>query len=324
MKWIWMAVGLLSIGILAGCGHLPELEPNEYRMQEVQPQKASAGTFAFDKYKTEPTVKVWVDEWQTTQEMALETYLEGVVAQEMRTDFPAEALAAQAICARTLAINAIEAGTLRRLRGADLSTSKDELQAYDASKVTDKVREAVRRTRGEVILYNGALINSIYSSCNGQIGATKEESFPEEIAEETPYFQPVEDHCFDYAPEEYISWEVTIDKWEVANAIGGVADPADIRILSRGPSGRILRIGTDEKNIYGADFRKAIGYERLKSTLVYRVDYDGERFTFAGAGWGNGVGLCQWGAYGYAKEGKKAEEIIEKYYVGTTIQKLYE
>lgn len=324
MKWIWMAVGLLGIGILAGCGHLPELEPNEYRMQEVQPQKASAGTFAFDKYTTEPTVTVWMDDSKSIRQMALETYLEGVVAQEMRTDFPPEALAAQAICARTLALSAIEAGTLRRLHGADLSTCKDELQAYDESKVTDKVREAIRRTRGEVILYNGSLVNSIYSSCNGQIGATREESFPEELIVDTPYFQPVEDHCFDYAPAEYISWEVDIDKWEVADAVGGVDNPAEIRILSRGPSGRILRIGTDEQSVYGADFRKAIGYERLKSTLVYRMDYDGERFTFAGAGWGNGVGLCQWGAYGYAKEGKKAEEIIEKYYVGTTIQKLYE
>lgn len=317
-----LIVGLAVV--MAGCIRLPELEPNSYHMQEARPQESFAGAFPFDKYKEEPVVTVWLEEGQTMKKMPLETYLEGVIAQEMLPDFPTEALAAQAICARTLAISAIEAGTLRRLRGADLSTAKEELQAYDASKVTDKVREAVRRTRGEVILYNGTLVNSIYSACNGQIGATREESFPEEITVETPYFQPTEDHCFDYAPQDYVSWEITVDKWEVANAIGGVGDPSDIRILSRGPSGRILRIGTEEKSIYGADFRKKIGYDRLKSTLVYRMDYDGENFIFGGAGWGNGVGLCQWGAYGYAKEGKKAQEIIETYYIGTTIQKLYE
>lgn len=317
-----LAVGIALVA--GGCIELPEIEPNSYQAEKDSPQIAIEGAFPFEKYRVEPMVTVWNDATQTTKEMRLETYLEGVVAQEMRTDFPAEALAAQAICARTLSISAIEAGTLRKLRGADLSTSKEELQAYDASKVTERVKEAVRRTRGEVILYNGTLVNSIYSACNGQIGATREESFPEEITHDTPYFQPTEDHCFDYAPPEYVSWEVAVDQWEVANAIGGVSDPSAIRILSRGPSGRVLRIGTDEKNIYGADFRKAIGYDRLKSTLIYQMDYDGKQFLFRGAGWGNGVGLCQWGAYGYAKEGKKAEEIIEKYYIGTTIQKLYE
>lgn len=321
-RWIIPAFLFVSAA-LVGCGVLPDMEPNTYQTEETPPQTAEAGSFPFDKYKSEPTVKVWIEEWQAIKEMPLEKYLEGVVAQEMLTDFPLEALAAQAICSRTIALNAIEAGTLRKLHGADVSTSKDELQAYDESKVTDKVREAVRRTRGEVICYNGALINSIYSACNGQIGATKEESFPEEIEGDTPYFQPVEDHCFDYAPEEYVSWEVAIDQWEVANAIG-TSDPSAVRIISRGPSGRILRIGTDEKSIYGAEFRRRIGYERLKSTLVYQMDYDGKKFTFSGAGWGNGIGLCQWGAYGYAKEGKKAEEIIGKYYIGTTIEKLYE
>lgn len=320
----YTAIILCLVALLgAGCSLFPDINDNSYRTEENGAPTAEAGSFSADKYKSEPTVKVWFADTGTIKEMPLETYLEGVVAQEMITDFPLEALAAQAICSRTIALNAIEAGTIKKLHGADVSTSKDELQAYDAKKVTDKVKEAVRRTRGEVILYNGALINSIYSACNGQIGATKEESFPEEIEGDTPYFQPVEDHCFDYAPDEYVSWEVDIDGWEVANAIG-VSDPSSIRIVSRGPSGRILKIGTEEKNIYGSEFRRRIGYERLKSTLVHKMDYDGSKFTFSGAGWGNGIGLCQWGAYGYAEEGKKAEEIIGKYYIDTTIQKLYE
>ena len=323
MKRYTAIILCLVVMLGAGCSLFPDMNDNSYRTEENGAPTAEAGSFSADKYKSEPTVKVWFADTGTIKEMPLETYLEGVVAQEMITDFPLEALAAQAICSRTIALNAIEAGTIKKLHGADVSTSKDELQAYDAKKVTDKVKEAVRRTRGEVILYNGALINSIYSACNGQIGATKEESFPEEIEGDTPYFQPGEDHCFDYAPDEYVSWEVDIDGWEVANAIG-VSDPSSIRIVSRGPSGRILKIGTEEKNIYGSEFRRRIGYERLKSTLVHKMDYDGSKFTFSGAGWGNGIGLCQWGAYGYAEEGKKAEEIIGKYYIDTTIQKLYE
>ena len=119
----------------AGCSLFPDMNENSYRTENATPT-AEAGSFSAEKYKTEPTVKVWFADTGEVKSMPLETYLEGVVAQEMITDFPLEALAAQAICSRTIAINAIEAGTIKKLHNADVSTSKDELQAYDAKKVT--------------------------------------------------------------------------------------------------------------------------------------------------------------------------------------------
>jgi len=284
------------------------------------------GVPAFDvaKYPKEPQIRVYMADRGIIQTMALEKYIEGVIAQEMQPEWPAEALAAQAIASRTLTISAIEAGTIKRLHNADVSTSKDELQAYAPQKVNERVRQAVQNTRGEILLYAGGLVNSIYSSCNGQIGATREESFPKEIDHETPYFQPVADNCFKYAPENIQSWTVKIPGREVAAAIGYNGNPADIRILERGPSGRILFIGAGSKKMYGSDFRRAVGYERLKSTLVTEMNYDGDNFVFKGMGWGNGVGLCQWGAYTYAKDGKLAKDIIAHYYPGTQVKKLWQ
>jgi stage II sporulation protein D len=43
----------------------------------------------------------------------------------------------------------------------------------------------------------------------------------------------------------------------------------------------------------------------------------------AGAGWGHGVGLCQWGAVGRARAGQGYKKILETYFPGTTIARLY-
>lgn len=308
----------------------PEVVPVPESPLEQAPTPApvepipGAPQFNQEKYKTEPVVSVYLADKGSIISMPLEKYIEGVIAKEMEPDWPVEALAAQAIASRTLTINAIEAGTIKKLHKADVSTAKEELQAYAPEKVNDKVREAVKRTRGQVILYAGSLVNAIYSSCNGQIAATKEESFPEEIQLATPYFQPITDNCFEYAPKEMQSWTVKIPGNEVAAAVGYKGSPADISIIERGPSGRILYIGAGDKKIYGADFRKRVGYDRLKSTLISEMTYDGKDFVFKGMGWGNGVGLCQWGAYTYAQQGKGAVDIVNHYYPGVEIKKLWE
>jgi stage II sporulation protein D len=216
----------------------------------------------------------------TVETMPLERYIEGVIAQEMEPNWPMEALAAQAIASRTLTISAIEAGTIKKLHNADVSTAKEELQAFAPQKVNDTVRQAVAKTRGEVLLYAGGLVNAIYSSCNGQIGATKEESFPKEITHDTPYFQPIIDTCFTDAPDNIKSWTAKVPASQVAAAIGYNGNPADIHILERGPSGRILYIGAGDKKMYGSDFRRAVGYDLLKSTLITEMNYlkSGENF----------------------------------------------
>ncbi len=42
-------------------------------------------------------------------------------------------------------------------------------------------------------------------------------------------------------------------------------------------------------------------------------------FVFTGRGWGHGVGMSQWGAYGYAKRGVTYDRILSHYYPGTKL-----
>jgi stage II sporulation protein D len=44
-------------------------------------------------------------------------------------------------------------------------------------------------------------------------------------------------------------------------------------------------------------------------------------FTFSGRGWGHGVGMSQWGAYGYALHGWTYDRIVGHYYTGTELGK---
>ena len=45
-----------------------------------------------------------------------------------------------------------------------------------------------------------------------------------------------------------------------------------------------------------------------------------ERWSMRGAGWGHGIGLSQWGSYGYAKQGAGYRDIVDHYYRDTKIE----
>src|SRR6266567_8130074 len=42
-------------------------------------------------------------------------------------------------------------------------------------------------------------------------------------------------------------------------------------------------------------------------------------FVFFGSGWGHGVGLSQWGAYGLAQDGWSHQRILAHFYSGTDV-----
>jgi stage II sporulation protein D len=107
----------------------------------------------------------------------------------------------------------------------------------------------------------------------------------------------------------------------------------EILPLSRGPSGRIWRlkiVGSKRSMIVGKELeiRRWLSRSHLYSsafvvTMTYTADRTVQGFTFHGAGWGHGVGLCQIGAAVMATQGFRAEEILKHYFPGVEIHKLY-
>lgn len=110
--------------------------------------------------------------------------------------------------------------------------------------------------------------------------------------------------------------------------VKGIGTLYDVNIKRQGYSRRAVEleiIGSNGvKTLKGGKIRSAL---RLKEQLfVINKRYSGNQvtsYTFTGRGWGHGVGMCQYGAYGMAKMGVKYDEIVKHYYTGVEITKSY-
>lgn len=143
---------------------------------------------------------------------------------------------------------------------------------------------------------------------------------------------------FDQETHDFFRWTVSYDRPELEEIIqikSGI-DVGRLKALvplRRGPSGRLysLRvIGSKETVTVGKELeiRRWLSRSHLYSG-AFVVEAAGEpggepaRFTFHGAGWGHGVGLCQIGAAVMAVRGYTFDRILAHYFRGATLEKRY-
>lgn len=277
------------------------------------------------KYSEEPTISLYRCESGQVENLKLEQYLKGVVAGEIGPKFPMEALKAQAIIARTntLALLEYENGT-RGKHNTDASDDHTEFQAYDEKAVNDSISKAVAETRGQVMLNNGKFIYALFHSASNGQTASIEEGFPK-LADKAPYLVPVPTDGISRAPEKYQAWTVRVPRSTVKEIMGPEAGNLDdIQITQTGPSGRVLTVKAGQATINGAELREKIGFDKLYSTQISKIEAQGNDIVFTGTGWGHGVGMDQWGACLMAEQGKTAREIIEHYYPQARISRIYQ
>ncbi|MGI5840440.1 MAG: SpoIID/LytB domain-containing protein [bacterium] len=303
---------------------VPELKPEPLPpptpLRQVVPPRAELA----EKYKTEPTISVYRHETGGVEWMKMDDYLAGVLAAEMEPDWPVEALAAQAVVARTMTLKVIEekSGAYQYHR-TDTCTAPYHVQAYAPQKINANVREAVALSHGKVIIYQGDLIYGLYSSWSGGQTATPREGFVDFLTnpDETPYLQSVPDPWDEAVPAHLKEWSVTVPLSEL-RGIAGVSS-GSASIAETGPSGRAVKLSIGSKTISGPQLRTWLGTSRLRSTLITGISAEGSRVRFTGRGWGHGVGLSQWGAYGQAAEGRDHLAIIRHYFRGVDIYQLW-
>lgn len=267
----------------------------------------------------EPTISVYFHETGEIKSMPLETYLEGVVAAEMDPNWPLAALEAQAIVARTFTLKKLQEGPLEG-RDAQASTDPREFQAYDASKVNDRVKQAVSNTRGKIITYKGEPIRAWFHSSSGGKTASAAEGL-NFTKESTPYIQPVTD----VQQEPVHQWSAQFSASEVLEAARAVGvdvggELTSIKIGRRGASGRAETLSINGKEVPAPQFRLAIGDQKMRSTLIDSLQLEEGTVCMKGRGFGHGVGMSQWGAWLLAQRGKSAQEIVTYYFKGVQIQ----
>jgi stage II sporulation protein D len=269
------------------------------------------------------TLVVYAKGERQTYRLDLEEYVTGVVAAEMPARFALEALKAQAVAARTLAIRRLKRrggrGTVSHPT-ADFSDDPFECQAWvspkrirrqwpgwDYYRYIRKVRRAVRETAGIILIYKGQPIDAVYHSTCGGGTAAAAEIWPHSA----PYLQATackfDRHSPRYRSQAFFTWR------ELAVALRAPrATVKKIRMERRTASGRAAMVALGKYRLTGSEFRARLG---LNSTRIgWRVRPQG--LSLQVTGYGHGVGMCQYGADGLAKQGYNYRQILTHYYQG--------
>lgn len=272
-----------------------------------------------------PILTVYDGENDELDEMDIETYVAGVVAGEMKNDWPMEALKAQAILARTFTLKFCQ-DKRSKYDGADISTDVSEAQAYAPNSVNARVEQAVSETRGLAMAYKGAYPNAWFHAHAG--GMTELPSVALEYKDGDPeYLKPTASEESDKAPESAKAWTVTFTADQVAQACADagvkVGTVERVEVGETGESGRAKTLLVNGEAVSAPSFRLQIGANQLRSTLIDEIRVKDGEVTFSGRGFGHGVGLSQWGAYKLAEDGEKAEAIVKQYFPGVDIVMLW-
>ncbi len=242
----------------------------------------------------------------------LEDYLAAVLGSEMPKSFPLEALKAQAVAARTYALQ-------KKLEAYDqpwhLGSSVLH-QVYGGVEREDpKTRAAVEATRGEVLTWELQPIEAYFhASCGGHT-----EAGGQALGRDLPYLRSVSCPCGSLPASR---WEATLSADDIRKALG-IRSSDELRVTRRTRTGRVDMISTGARQLDGATFRRKLGYMRVKSLDFELKSGRGGGLHFVGRGFGHGAGLCQWGAKALADQGREYREILAHYYPGTELQTLY-
>ena len=254
-------------------------------------------------------------------ELPFEDYVAGALQAEASDKWPSEMLKAQAIVVRTYA------AYHRQLNAAKpfhiLASTANQQYAGRVAEASP-IWEAVRDTEGQILLWGGQLFPSFYHTDSG--GHTED---PRLVfaARNMPALRAVRSEFSGDSP--YFVWNLSIPIGQLSELLrrGGVqvGTVTRLEVVERSRSLRVLRLtvhGTRGRGqLSGADFRRIVGYDMLKSTL-FAVAVDGQYARFAGRGYGHGVGLDQWGAKAMAEQGYSAGQILEYYYPGSALATL--
>jgi len=285
------------------------------------------------RYRGNFEFRVAGDKLMAINILDIEDYLCGVVPCECIPSWPEEALKAQAVAARNYALQTMEAS---RSNGSvfDLVASQynQVYGGYDAETVA--TNKAVKDTAGIVMTSGGNLITAFFHCSSGGVTENSEDVWLSPL----PYAKSKLD-TYDKNALHY-NWQVVYTSDDLVSLMKKAGYPllqvTDIAIKEMTSSGKRVKSlivtgldvdGNCEKiEISNADqVRSVLG---LKSSLFvldkfFDKDKNLTSVKITGNGYGHGVGMSQYGAYGMASQGYNYQDILKYYYTGVTLQENY-
>lgn len=252
----------------------------------------------------------------------LEEYVVGAVGGEMPVSFSIEALKAQAVASRSYVLKKQENNKDGTYDVVDTTSNQVYLDDDDLKEkwkdsyvsYINKVREAVNETSMEYLEYNGEIANTMFFSTSNGYTEDSQVVFSEDI----PYLKSV-DSKWDESISSSFSYEVEMSLDDFYKKLDLNYDKnLSIVLLDRSSSGRIISLKINGKLFTGREV-----YNKLKiRSTDFAIIQEGEKVKIKTKGFGHGVGMSQYGAFGMAKNGYKYNEILAHYYKGTNLKKL--
>lgn len=266
-----------------------------------------------------------------------EPYLAGVVGAEMPDYWEIEALQAQAIAARTYCFY------IKKQFGANRNWDMRQTAAHQVyrgvSAESAQVWQAVNQTKGQVLVCQQSdgtedIFPSYYSStCGGHTENSENvfgDSFQPLIGVACPYCQNVAKPRFFFWPMIQFDKDDVItklvQKYPTLKKLGDITGLSMAGQTDHGEFSRLTKIrllgSTGKSDVVRAeDLRLTIDPtgRKLRSTICQIMELHDKWVFLSGRGWGHGVGMCQCGAEGMARQGKTSEQILSHYYPGSKI-----
>ena len=210
-----------------------------------------------------------------------EDYVKCVIPWEMSSDWPIEALKAQAVCARTYAASQ----TKHRSQGFDVCGST-HCQVYQGTAASSLYSDsAVEQTAGLCLYYNGAIVqDAVYYSSNGGASEDSTNVWGSEVGYLKGKIDPYEGRVASRIPK--YSWSTTYTSAELTDLLSsrgyGVGTVKNLYVSGR----------TDMDNVFSITFvgtngTRTFSREACRSLLNLRS----QRFTISGGSAGGGYSV---------------------------------
>ena len=279
--------------------------------------------------KGQPSITLWSD--GKVQEMSIETYVTNVVAAEMPASFPPAALQAQAVAARTYAVYKKSLGTDSKHPKAvvcddythcaaylPLDTDAEEVWGDRAEEWTQKIRDAVKATAGQIVTYQDQPIAAVFHAAADQHTEAAVSVWGADIPYLTSVASAGDEDCpqYDdsvtYSAEEFR--QIMLNCFPDINLTG--LPKTWFTDIQSSEAGGVTACKVGGKSIKGTELRRLL---QLNSTH-FTLSTTDRSITFHTQGYGHGVGLSQYGAKHMAEEGKTYKEILAHYYSGTALK----
>lgn len=275
------------------------------------------------------TVKVLDHKTGEIFSMPLDEYAALCVLSEMPTSYDIEALKAQAVACRTLAVNKMQK-SIPSHNGADICTNSAHCQSFiskeeilsrykeSGSRAYEIAKLASSQTSGIIMFYNSEPILAAFHASSGKSTASSSEIWGGKVE----YLVPAESfEIYDENSGAISTKTFALSEFTKRLKRQGI-DCSDISQKPEGekfktvlsPSGRVDRLIFENGEISGKAFQSAFS---LRST-DFTIEFEDENVNITCYGYGHGVGLSQLGAQSLAKKGYDFYEILSHYYSGIT------